>query len=268
MQGIVGFVGFVEIMSNMGLRAVAVAHRRTEPRLRPVLHWPVVLASVVLLFARGAASTASAASAVITFSDQPEGEGPMSPTVYTSANGLPTGITATFTNFTAFDGDPDHTNNGDMKLVYGSSNTPPTTITFNTAVIVPSFWITPGFGGSKSATVTGSLGGVDQFTVMNNGSTSSFKQVAAGAGKPIDTLRFDGFFEGELDDLTISTVPEPSGLAALVGAGAVAALHRRRALRRRSARPNEPLAAPVRRTRTATSFLGTVCTGRRSGRHN
>src|SRR5688572_9744913 len=106
-----------------------------------------LLTSLVCLVAAQAVSLTASAK-IVTFSEQPGGEGPLNPNPYTAAHGLPPGVTMTFSNFTRLNVNPDHTPlNSDNKLVYGT-NGDPSTITFNVPVQVPSFWVSNGDFGS------------------------------------------------------------------------------------------------------------------------
>lgn len=170
-------------------------------KLRPCLLAFAVLAMLFL--------NQSARGALITFSEQIAEDEPMDPNPLTSAHGLPGSLTATFSAFNAYSGDPDHTpDNPDNKLVYGQSNSA-LTIIFNQPVEVPSFFVTIGPFGTADDVFTGSLAGQQQFTFTDNDrSRTSFNEVTAGAGTLIDTLTFTNFRDSELDDITVLT-PEP-----------------------------------------------------------
>lgn len=149
-------------------------------------------------------------AAVLTFSDQPAGDGPMLPSVYGSAQGLQSGLTATFSNFNHYDGDPDHTPvSGDDKLLYGAGAA--ASVSFSGPVQVPSLWVSTGPFGSTSATIVGSLQGLPVFTFTNGATPDTFHEVTVGAGQWIDRLTFNNFADSELDD--VSVVPEPGVLA-------------------------------------------------------
>jgi hypothetical protein len=153
---------------------------------------------------------APAPAALITFSEQPDGDGPMSPAVYTSAHGLPAGVTASFAGFFSSELFDDHTaSNSDNKLVYGTGSS--AQIDFNSAVLVPTVWVSTSFAALASQTVVGSLGGVTKFTYVLK-AADKFENVTLGAGVPIDRLSFSNYADSVVDDLTV-TVPEPGGAA-------------------------------------------------------
>jgi hypothetical protein len=144
---------------------------------------------------------------LITFSDQMVNDEPANPNPYTSAQGLWPGLMATFHDFNAYNGDPDHTpDNTDNYLLYSTSDTP--SITFNAPVEVPSLWVTQGpYGATPPSTVAGYLTNVMKWTYTYTG--GGFAEVTAGAGVPIDSIRFGNFNTSEIDDVTIQAAANP-----------------------------------------------------------
>ena len=144
---------------------------------------------------------------LITFSDKVVNDAPADPNPYTSVQGLWPGLTATFHDFNAYNGDPDHTpDNTDNYLLYSTSDTP--SITFNTTVEVPSLWVTQGpYGATPPSTVAGYLTNVMQWTYTYTG--GGFAEVTAGAGVPIDSIRFGNFNTSEIDDVTVEAAVNP-----------------------------------------------------------
>ncbi len=144
---------------------------------------------------------------IITFEDQdPATEDTIDfqPNPYTDAQGLPAGVTATFSDFGSWSQDQDHTPpDGDGWLLYGNGDVPgDPSIVFNMPVEVPSIWVTSGpWGGA--GTLKGYLGGVEQFTYAHAAPQNTFVEVTQGAGRLIDTIAFSNFDDSEIDDLTI-----------------------------------------------------------------
>src|SRR4051812_13436654 len=92
----------------------------------------------------------------LTFSDQPRTERPLTVNPYTELQGLPTGLTATFSHFISSGTPPredayDHAGSGDnVKFIYivpPAPYTTPASIDFNRPAEVPSFWINRGTWG-------------------------------------------------------------------------------------------------------------------------
>jgi hypothetical protein len=170
-------------------------------------------------------------AALITFSDQnlgtsvdehlPMQRGSDDGSLYSSAQGLPTGVTATFAGFyrnPTFS--PDHTPspNNDNKMVAGLSDSIATTITFNVPVEVKSFFVRndsgdAGLGEGQFDGATATLGMTVvwsyQATISHTFSGSA-ASITAGAGKAIDKITFFNFANTELDDITINAIPEPA----------------------------------------------------------
>jgi hypothetical protein len=198
--------------------------KRTPLRPRPC-------APVWAWLALVACSPLPAVGGTITFSDQPSGDGAMSPSTYTAAQGLPPGVTALFSGFSRSNSaDVDHTPaNSDNKLIYGT-NTTAALITFNLPVQVPSLWVSTGPFGSTGDQVVGTLGGVQQFSFTNSGPANQWREITAGAGLSVDKLTFSNYQDSEVDDLTV--VPEPGGAFVLLAVGSFATLRRRRSTSR------------------------------------
>ena len=149
-----------------------------------------------------------ARATVITFAEQPAGDAAMSPATYTSAQGLPAGVTATFAGFRRSSVEHDHT--PDNRVVYGTNNNP-ATITFNVPVEVPSLWVNTGTFGTADDGISGSLGGTVQFSAFNK-TALAWAEVTDGKGKLIDKLTFTNFQDSLLDDVTV-VAPEPTATA-------------------------------------------------------
>jgi hypothetical protein len=158
-------------------------------------------------------------TSVISFSDQIGNDGPANPNPYSSAQGLWSGVTATFDQFNNWNGSTDHTpDTSDNYLLYGANYDAGgiATIMFNTLVEVPSLWVsTEGGGQSGKATLKGYLKNVEQFTYTV---TSGWVEVTAGAGKPIDSIRFIDYGDSWIDDITVNAItnaPAPPAQAQL-----------------------------------------------------
>jgi len=156
---------------------------------------------------------------IITFSDQIGNDGPANPNPYSSVQGLWHGVTATFDQFNNWNGSTDHTpDTSDNYLLYGANYDAGgvSTITFNTPVEVPSLWVsTEGGGQAGKATVKGYLKNVEQFTYTIPG---GWVEVTAGAGKPIDSIRFIDYGDSWIDDITVNAItnaPAPPAQAQL-----------------------------------------------------
>lgn len=149
-------------------------------------------------------------------------------TSYVMANG----VTLTFQNLTYWWPE----NSGpfaDDGIAYGSGGQ--AVITFSQSVFVPSLWVGASVDGAfADDNITGFLGGGQQFTLGSPVTTlggSSWQEVTAGAGIPIDRLELGGnFLEGWIGQLEVNPVPEPStmALALLVAAGLALAIRRKR----------------------------------------
>jgi hypothetical protein len=149
---------------------------------------------------------------VITFSDQLGNDGPANPNPYTSTQGLWPGVTARFDQFNNWNGSTDHTpDTTDNYLLYGANYNVGgiASITFNTLVEVPSLWVNyQGDGSLGTASLAGYSNGVVQFTYSVTSST--WTEVTAGAGKPIDSLRFTNYGDSWIDDITVQAIANPS----------------------------------------------------------
>ncbi len=147
-------------------------------------------------------------TSVISFSDQIGNDGPASPNPYSSAQGLWAGVTATFDQFNNWNGSTDHTpDTSDNYLLYGANYNVGgvSSLTFNTLVEVPSFWVNyQGDGSLGTASVAGYSNGVVQFTYPV--SAKVWTEVIAGAGKPIDSLRFTNYGDSWIDDITVNAI--------------------------------------------------------------
>lgn len=158
-------------------------------------------------------------TSVISFSDQIGNDGPANPNPYFSAQGLWPGLTATFDQFNNWNGSTDHTpDTSDNYLLYGANYDAGgvSTITFNTLVEVPSLWVsTEGGGQAGKATLKGYSKNVEQFTYTVTG---GWVEVTAGAGKPIDSIRFIDYGDSWIDDITVNAItnaPAPPAQAQL-----------------------------------------------------
>lgn len=141
---------------------------------------------------------------MITFSDQIDNDVEANPNVYTDTNGLPAGITATFTGFNNWRGSADHTSTGDNYLLYGANYDPGSTsqVTFNRPVEVPSFWVSAQGGGQPGvANIKGILAGAEQFdfTLPAGGWT----EVTLGLGKTVDSILFTDYGDSWIDDIVV-----------------------------------------------------------------
>ncbi|MGZ8901492.1 MAG: hypothetical protein ACXW3Z_15480, partial [Limisphaerales bacterium] len=107
-------------------------------------------------------------------------------------------------SFNNWNGDNDHTPTDDDYLLYGNSDAEePPLITFNVPVEVPSLWVTTGpWGQAGTATLTGYLNGVEQFTYTIQ-LQNTFEEVTVGVGKLVDSIQFTEFGDSEIDDITI-----------------------------------------------------------------
>jgi hypothetical protein len=145
---------------------------------------------------------------LITFSNQVGNDGPANPNPYTSAQGLWPGVTVTFDQFNNWNGSQDHTpDTTDNYLLYGANYDVGgiASMTFNTSVEVPSLWVsTQGGGQSEKATLKGYLKDALQFTYTIT--ASGWVEVTAGAGKPIDSIRFIDYGDSWIDDLTVNAI--------------------------------------------------------------
>jgi hypothetical protein len=106
----------------------------------------------------------------------------------------------------------------------------PIYVLFSGPVTVPSLKIRSMWGDASDDAVSGWLGGVQVWGPVANTAEDQFtwQEVTAGAGIPIDTLKFDiSYADSELDDITVTPVPEP-GTLSLLAAGACLLLLRRR----------------------------------------
>lgn len=138
---------------------------------------------------------------LLTFSDQIGNDFEANPNIYTDAQGLPSGVTATFTGFNNWQGNADHTPSSDDYLLYGA-NSDPGVLTFNKPVEVPSFWVSAQGGGLPGvAKIQGLLGTAEQFsfTVPAGGWT----EVTLGAGKTVDAIRFTDYGDSWIDDVLV-----------------------------------------------------------------
>jgi len=156
---------------------------------------------------------------LITFSNQIGNDGPANPNPYTGAQGLWPGVTVTFDRFNNWNGNQDHTpDTTDNYLLYGANYDAGgiASMTFNTSVEVPSLWVsTQGGGQPGKATLKGYLKGVEQFTYTITG---GWVEVTAGAGKPIDNIRFIDYGDSWIDDITVNAItnaPAPPAPARL-----------------------------------------------------
>jgi hypothetical protein len=153
---------------------------------------------------------------LLTFSDQIGNDVPANPNPYTGAKGLWPGVTATFDQFNNWNGSTDHTpDTSDNFLLYGANYEAGgvASITFNTLVEVPSLWVNyQGDGSLGAASLAGYSNGVAQFTQPVTASV--WTEVTAGAGKPIDSLRFTNYGDSWIDDVTVNAVSNPKILPA------------------------------------------------------
>jgi hypothetical protein len=156
---------------------------------------------------------------LLTFSNQVGNDGPASPNPYTSAQGLWPGVTATFDQFNNWNGSTDHTpDTTDNYLLYGANYDAGgiASMTFNAPVEVPSLWVsTEGGGQSGKATLKGYLKNAEQFSYTITG---GWVEVTAGAGKPIDSIRFIDYGDSWIDDITVQAItnaPAPPAQARL-----------------------------------------------------
>jgi len=199
---------------------------------------PVCLCAFMGVMAR------SAMAGVITFSDQPAGDNFMLTTPYdsTTMNGLPTGVTLTFSSpaggpgFESYNGTStitDHTHlvtPSDMSNEFIFGDTSLASMTFNIPVDVTSLYIerntTLGASNSRSAskpqpTITGYLDQVQVFSFTNTAAANAWVAVYGGT---VDTLVFSAFSDNMVDDMDVelpgSGSPEPS-TALLLSVGAV-----------------------------------------------
>jgi hypothetical protein len=145
---------------------------------------------------------------VLTFSDQSGNDEPADPNPYTSAQGLWTGVTATFDQFNNWNGSTDHTpDTTENYLLYGANYDAGgiASMTFNVPVEVPSLWVsTEGGGQSGKATLKGYLSGAEQFTYTIT--AGGWVEVTVGASKPIDSIRFIDYGDSWIDDMTINAI--------------------------------------------------------------
>jgi hypothetical protein len=164
-------------------------------------------------------------TALITFSNQVGNDGPANPNPYTDAQGLWRGVTVTFDQFSNWKGSQDHTDTTDNYLLYGANYDAGgiASMTFNTSVEVPSLWVsTEGGGQSGKATLKGYLKNAEQFTYTITG---GWVEVTAGAGKPIDSIRFIDYGDSWIDDITVNAItnalvpPAPARLSLVKNAG-------------------------------------------------
>jgi hypothetical protein len=148
--------------------------------------------------------------------------------------GLPPGIVTTFGSHDGnFSSDifPDHT--------YGIDETRATELygpNFNDSiffsggpVIVPSLYATQS-SGPAGFTIEGRLNAITQWTATGfatydpSNPQATFTQITAGIGIPIDSLFFTNYADNLLDDITVNSVPEPSGIVlvalSLIGSAA------------------------------------------------
>ena len=157
---------------------------------------------------RVATLTVKAASfpqGLITFEDQDpadlDTDGAMQPNPYTDVQGLPTGVTATFTNFNSWNADPQHTPGG-VWLLYGADGPADKAITFNLPVELPSIWVTTGPFGNVGSWLTAYLNGIKQFTFTNT-KAFTLTECTNGAHLLIDRIVFSDYVDSEIDDITI-----------------------------------------------------------------
>lgn len=193
---------------------------------------------------------------LITFSDQADGDGPMqragssAGNVYASAQGLPTGITATFDGFNRIGPsggllDVDHTRDVNWRAIYGNADN--ATISFRGGpVTVDSVSVKNDLGNypadpssNTPAYLVGIVGlfeGQIVWTFQFRAETfddfsSLFFDVTSGIGLPVDKVVFTNVAAVFIDDIAVnstSAVPEPRmGLAVVVAAASC--LRRRRA---------------------------------------
>lgn len=152
---------------------------------------------------------------LISFSTQVGNDGPANPNPYTAAQGLFPGVTATFDQFNNWNGSTDHTpDTTDNYLLYGANYNVGgvSSITFNTPVEVPTLWVNhQGDGSLGAASLTGSLKGQVQFT--SPVTLGTWAEVTAGAGLPIDTLRFTNYGDSWIDDITVNAITNPPAQA-------------------------------------------------------
>jgi len=158
-------------------------------------------------------------TALITFSNQVGNDGPANPNPYTDAQGLWRGVTVTFDQFSNWKDSQDHTDTTDNYLLYGANYDAGgmASMTFNTPVEVPSLWVsTQGGGQSGIATLKGYLKDAEQFTYAIT--AGGWVEMTAGAGKPIDSIRFIDYGDSWIDDITVNAItnaPAPVGAARL-----------------------------------------------------
>lgn len=189
-------------------------------RVRPWLTRALAAAAAALL------STAGAHAALIDFSEMASGDRTVA-----TAQGAPPGVTVTLVGFRSISSVADHTPSPfPQRSVYLSAAAGE--VNFGAPVEVPSLWVGRSeFASPDDDVVVGTLGGTPVFTFDRPDGVPGWVQVTAGAGLLVDSLRFQGFRESLLDDVTVN-VPEPAAAASVLLAAAGARRRRARAATR------------------------------------
>jgi hypothetical protein len=114
----------------------------------------------------------------------------------------------TFDQFNNWNGSTDHTpDTTDNYLLYGANYDAGgvASMTFNVPAEVPSLWVSAEGGGQPGlAVLKGYLNNVEQFT--HTLAAGGWAEVTAGAGKPIDSIRFIDYGDSWIDDITINAI--------------------------------------------------------------
>jgi hypothetical protein len=166
---------------------------------------PLSLGAASLLALTGASYAAAFPQGLITFEDQElaglDTDFAMQPNPYTDLQGLPTGVTATFTNFNSWNNDPQHTPGG-IWLLYGAAQGPHSGMLFNVPVAVPSIWVTTGPYGSEGSSLRAYFNGIEMFAYTNT-AFNTLTECTKGASVLIDSIIFSDYEGSEIDDITI-----------------------------------------------------------------
>lgn len=149
------------------------------------------------------------------------------------------GITMTYTNVGLYNGGPDHTTGvtggTNWHTFQADGGGAVQTIAFDTTVQLPSMWLTTFSGAASGITITADLaaGGTftDTFTPTGHGGNGSFvwDEYTGLAGVDVTSLSLTAGsgINAQLDDLTVTAVPEPSA-AVLLGLGGLSVALRRK----------------------------------------
>jgi hypothetical protein len=211
------------------------------------------------VFATSALILGTCRGGTITFSDQDGGSGPMerglstaNANVFGAAQGLPTGIIATFDGFNRYGAadanhknpsdilNYDHTGGTDWRAIYGVNDT--ASLVFNKPVQINSFWFDNFVNNWPPDPSMGDPGYIVQVIGLSNGiqmwtytypwptlpgggyyddsgnyiSINAFQEITAGSGLQVDQLLFNNVMDVAIDDLTINSVPEPSFISTII----------------------------------------------------